>query len=138
MANEARMMFWLALTMMAPILSGCDDTDLFDLTSYETERTFSASVSASQADAVLDRLARAHGARLNHDPHPPDGARPRDYLSTILIGECMILAEGVGEGENMRLTVALDVVRGRSCGQDLRDIFEQAQRELGSAPTGSP
>lgn len=110
--------------------TGCNDLDLFSLRSYDQVDSFHTNVSASDAHRVLRGLAARYGTDLNFDPHPTARTFRRDYLSTIIIDECMIEAEGQGSGRDMLLTVSLHVVQGKSCNEDIEMIFQEARRFL--------
>ena len=111
-------------------IPNCSDRDLVNLTPYMVFDQFSVATQAQEANRVMSAVARSYGNDIIVDPDPTARRIRRDYLVTIMSGDCMILAEGINEENKLRIRISLNVVRGRNCDSRMRAIFDESERGL--------
>lgn len=107
-------------------LSGCED--MFSLTPYRELGVYEVATDMRDADALLRRLAQQHGMKLHGGLYGQPRADPPVTSATMLMGDCMLLAEKRGTG----LKLSLNTVERKPCPEQMHVIFHQARRGLAS------
>jgi hypothetical protein len=108
-------------------LLSCDDRMSHSLTPSDTTASFTVETSMEEADRILGLLAERAGKKFVRHPSPQTNAIPRDYISTVQTGSCMIFAEGDASGAAIQLVVSLQVVRGKMCEPEIVQAFKEAE-----------
>ena len=116
--------------MLAAAGAGCEG--MFSLTPLERLESFSAEVPLDVADRLLMEAARRHERTLNRGAQAQDRRQRREYRATILIGRCMLLAEGDGSAARMTFTVSLEAPHNDPCVDRLRPVFVEARAGFAS------
>ena len=112
------------------MLIGCSDQDVFSLTPYERLSEFTVQMDPDATHTTLQSVAQRYDVELHRNPDPQQNAIPRDYLAGILIGRCMLLAEGNQHGDTMSTTVSLSVPETESCNDKAWLIYDEIRERL--------
>lgn len=120
---------YLVMPATIAMLVACSDRDIFSLEKYDEISSSAAIVPRVSLETTLKNVSEQHDVEFDQNRNPRDVYIERDYIATLISGDCMIIAEGDG-AETMTVTVSLSVIHGGRCNDKMLQAFGALRRQL--------